>query len=202
MKSASSTDIYYGAKTERIYRVLLSRKLKNPTRYRIAKEAGVSYTYVFNVLRELEREGIIREHILRDPEKLFYLWAGRKETRLYREYNIQNPAQLFKDVKKEYAITGYFAENLMSHYLFPRSVEFYIKPGDQIYWHNLLMSNGYAGKGNVKIILTDPHVFYERSRIDHYFVVSIQQLIVDLIREGAECREAADILIKRVYYDR
>lgn len=202
MDETKPNNVFYGAKTERIFRVLLSRKLKNPTRYHIAKEANVSYTYVFNVLEDLERKKILYKYNLRDPKKLFYLWAGRKELRLYREYNIQNPTQIFKDLKKDYAITGYFAENLLSHYLFPRYFEFYIKLGDQKYWHNFLSRKGYVGKGNVKILLTDPHVFYERNRIGNLFVVSIQQLIVDLIREGAECREAADILIKKVYYDR
>jgi hypothetical protein len=33
-------------------------------------------------------------------------------------------------------------------------------------------------------------------------LVSIQQLIVDLMRTGAECAEAADLLIGREYLDR
>jgi hypothetical protein len=66
-------------------------------------------------------------------------------------------------------------------------------------WHNYLMNSGYVGKGNVKIYFTDQHVFFEKYEVEGWPVVSIQQLIVDLIREGAECKEAAEILMKRIY---
>jgi len=47
--------------------------------------------------------------------------------------------------------------------------------------------------------LTDEHVFWNRIEVKEWPIVSIQQLIVDLLREGAECREAAEILIRRFY---
>jgi hypothetical protein len=51
-------------------------------------------------------------------------------------------------------------------------------------------------------MLADDHVFFERQEIEGWPVVSIQQLIVDLLRTGAECVEAANLLIRREYIDR
>lgn len=99
----------------------------------------------------------------------------------------------------EYALTGYFAENLVGHYLFPRYYELYINDHCIEDWHNLLIKSGYVGKGNVKIFFTDQHVFFEKYDVEGWPVVSIQQLIVDLMREGAECGEAAELLMKRIY---
>ena len=44
---------YFGSKQERIYRVLLSHKIQNPSGYKIAKLAEVSYPYVHSILGEL-----------------------------------------------------------------------------------------------------------------------------------------------------
>ncbi len=99
----------------------------------------------------------------------------------------------------EYAFTGYFAENLVGNYLFPRYYELYINDFELEKWHKHLINSGYVGNGNVKIYCTDHHVFFEKYEVEGWPVVSIQQLIVDLIREGAECGEAAEILMKRIY---
>jgi hypothetical protein len=189
----------YGNKVERIFRVLLSRKLKKPTFYRIAKEAGAAFGWTFRVLKGLEREGILDGHTLRDPKALFRKWAVREDRRLFREYHIQDPQRLLKRTKLDFALTGYFAENLVGHYLFPRYRELYIRRADAAGWHRLLSENGYVGKGNIQVILADEHVFFERSKIEGWPVVSLQQLILDLYRTGAECTEAADILVARSY---
>ena len=192
--------IPYVDKVERIYRVLASRKLENITWYRIAKEADVWYSWAHRVLKKLENEKIIKGSEILNPKALFDKWASRNDHRIYREYHIQNPNEVLKSVSMEYALTGYFAENLMGQYLFPRYHEIYIRVSDSIKWHRYLSEMGYVGKGNVQVILADEHVFFEASKVDSWPIVSVQQLIVDLYRNGAECTEAADILVGRVYH--
>ena len=190
---------YRGSKKERIFRILLSEKRKKFTSYRISKLAETNYSYVHSIFSELQREGIINDHEVLDVRKMFKKWADHKYFPYYREYNIQNPKNIFKNVKMEYAFTGYFAENLVGNYLFPRYYEVYVDDYELGKWNNILINSGYVGKGNVKIYFTDKHVFFEKHEVEGWPVVSNQQLIVDLIREGAECREAADLLIKRIY---
>jgi hypothetical protein len=70
---------------------------------------------------------------------------------------------------------------------------------DGVKWHKLLTKHGYVGKGNIQVLLADDHVFFERQNVGGYPLVSTQQLIVDLYRTGAECAEAADLLVSRSY---
>jgi len=190
---------YSGSKKERIFRILLSNKMKNLSWYRIAKLADTNYSYVYSVLSDLKRRGTLHDHEILDVKKLFGWWAKHRYNRYYREYNIQNPKSILKNARMEYAFTGYFAENLVGQYLFPRNYELYVNDHELEKWHTLLVNSGYVGKGNVKIYFTDEHVFFEKYEVEGWPVVSVQQLIVDLIREGAECREAADLLMKRIY---
>ena len=173
--------------------------MKNLSWYKIAKLTDTNYSYVHTVLSDLEREGLLKERQILDAKKIFNRWAEHRYNRYYREYNIQNPKDTLKNAKMEYAFTGYFAENLVGNYLFPRFYELYVNNHELEKWHKYLMNSGYVGKGNVKIYFTDQHVFFEKYVVEGWPVVSIQQLIVDLIREGAECGEAAEILMKRIY---
>jgi hypothetical protein len=190
---------YFGGKKERVFRVLLSPKYKNVTSYKVAKLADTNYSWVHTILNDLENENLVKGCEVLDIKKMYLYWAKHPFQMYTREYNVQNPKDVLKNVKMEYAFTGYFAENLIGHFLFPRFFEFYIRDNDVEKWDKYLKKSGYYGKGNVKIYFTDQHVFFEKHTVEDWPVVSIQQLIVDLIREGAECREAADILIKRIY---
>jgi len=193
------SSIPYVDKVERIYRVFLSRKIKKLTWYRVAKEAEVAFGWTHRVLKDLESDGIIKGNKIRDPSALFKKWTDRKDRRAYREYHVQDPTEILRTSKMDYALTGYFAENLIGHYLFPRYYQLYIRLKDASYWHSLLLKNGYVGKGNIQILIADEHVFYEKGLIDGWPTVSTQQLIVDLYREGAESVEAAELLLKRAY---
>ncbi|MEI7639586.1 MAG: helix-turn-helix domain-containing protein [Syntrophus sp. (in: bacteria)] len=190
-----------GNKVERIYRILLSRKRKNLTAYRIAKDAEVSWSWAYRVLSDLDREGLIVGTTVKDPKEVFMKWVARKDNRRFREYHLQNPEEVLRNAGMDYVFTGYFAENLIGHYLFPRYREIYVKRQDANKWHEHLSENGYVGKGNFRMIIADEHVFFERDQINEWPVVSIQQLIVDLYRTGSECSEAADILLRRAYLD-
>ncbi len=189
----------YVDKVERIYRVLLSQRLGQPTWYRVAKEAGVAYGWAHRVLSGLEGDGLIKEREVVDPVGLFTRWASRRDRRVYREYHVREPAELIRGAEMDHALTGYFAENLIGHYLFPRYHEVYIREQDAAAWHDLLTSQGMVGRGNVQVIVADEHVFYERQEVDGWPLVSVQQVIVDLYRTGVECAEAADLLVGRLY---
>ncbi len=191
---------YFGSKQERVYRVLLSDKIKKPSGYRVAKLAEVSYPYVHTILNDLEREGILKDRQIIEIEKMFNHWSDHRGPIYVREYNIQNPKDIFKKAQMDYAFTGYFAENLVGGYLFPRSYELYIKDYEFEQWDNYLLESGYLGKGNVKIFCSDHHVFFEKQIVEGWPVVSAQQLIVDLIREGADCGEAGERLMKMMYH--
>jgi hypothetical protein len=190
---------YFGSKKERVFRVLLSKKYKNVSSYKLAKLSETNYSWVHSIINELRTRKLLDERQILDVKGMYLFWAKHPHQIYCREYNIQNPKEVLKKAKMEYAFTGYFAENLIGNYLFPRYFEFYINDYDLEKWHKYLEKSGVIGKGNVKIYYTDRHVFFEKHEVDDWPVVSIQQLIVDLIREGAECREAADILIKRIY---
>lgn len=186
-------------KVERIYRVLLSIKSRNQSWYRIAKEAEVSYGWAYRVLQSLEARGIIDGAEIINARELFLTWASRKDWRFFREYHVQDPVTPLRHCKMKYALTGYFAENLVGHYLFPRYFEIYIHEKDAAVWNETIVKSGYVGRGNLKVIVADDHVFYESERINDWPLVSVQQLIVDLYRNGAECSEAADLLVRRHY---
>ena len=189
----------YVDKVERIYRVLLSRRLDQPSWYRVAKEAGVAYGWAHRVLGGLEGDGLLEGRKVVDPAGLFARWASRTDRRVYREYHVREAPDLIRGAGMDHALTGYFAENLIGHYLFPRYHEVYIREGDATAWHELLTSRGLVGRGNVQVILADEHVFYERQEVDGWPLVSVQQVIVDLLRTGVECAEAADLLVGRLY---
>jgi predicted AAA+ superfamily ATPase len=187
------------SKVERIFRVLLSRKIPDLTWYRIAKEADVSYGWAHRVLKRLETRELIKGTEIIEPRELFQLWASRKDLRVYREYHVQDPSAFLKSADLRFAFTGYFAESLVGHYLFPRYMEIYIYQNEARRWNDLITKSGYVGKGNLQVILADEHVFFESDRVNGSPLVSIQQLIVDLYRTGVECTEAADLLVRRWY---
>jgi len=191
-----------GRKVERLYRILLTTQKNKLTWYRIAKLGDVSYGWAHRILNDLQEKEIIEKGVVKKPHDLFEIWSGRKTLGLYREYHIQMPQKVLKDANMKYALTTYFAEQLIGNYLFPRKYDLYILPEDAHDWHIYLAENGYVGKGNVRIILSDEHVFWDGKTVENWPVVSLQQLIVDLLREGAECTEAADILISRFYNEK
>ena len=111
---------------------------------------------------------------------------------------VKEPLKLLKKTKLDYALTTYQAENIVQHYLFPSRIDLYINEADLEKWHNLLTKNGLYGKGNVKIILADKNVMYGKRIINKLSIVSMPQLIVDLIREGGTCREAGEMLMEKI----
>jgi hypothetical protein len=189
-----------GIKQERILRVLL----KNPdgllSYYRIAKEADCSHVWVINFLKTLEKKKLVKKTKIIDVPGLFSHWLEISKYPLYREYNIQEPINLLKKTTLKYALTTYYAESLTQHYLFPSRIDIYIKEQDIQPWHKLLVKHGLVGKGNMRLLLDDDHVFYNNIKKEGLRIVSIPQLILDLLREEGVAIEAAQMLMKREYH--
>ena len=192
--------IMKGKKRERILRVLFKRPDGSLTIYRIAKEAGCSHPWVIEFLKTLEQKKLIKKTKIIDVEGLFTYWLEINTYPPYREYNVQNPLHILEKTKLKYALTTYYAESLTQHYLFPSRVDIYIQEEDVSTWHTLLTKNGLVGKGNFRILLDDTHVFYANSKKKRIRIVSVPQLILDLLREQGVAIEAAQKLMKREYH--
>jgi hypothetical protein len=147
----------------------------------------------------LQDKRIIKGSDVIEPERLFGIWAQRRTSTRFREYHIQDQLNTIKNAKLDFALTTYYAEQLLGDYLFPRYIDLYIHEEDANDWHRYLSQKGYVGKGNVRILLGDDHVFWETNDRTALKTVSVQQLIVDLLREGAVCVEAAELLIEGYY---
>jgi hypothetical protein len=93
------------------------------------------------------------------------------------------------------------AENLIQGYLFRSRIDLYILPQDQGEWHAYLSKRGLVGRGNVRTLALDEHVFYNRNKHKNLTTVSIPQLIVDLLKEGGPCTEAAELLMNKMKND-
>jgi DNA-binding Lrp family transcriptional regulator len=186
-----------GDKQERILRVLLNSK-EALSKNNISKRSDCSRQWVILFLKKLQQKKIIKGTTLIDRKKLFKYWISISKKRKYRSYMVKEPLMLLKRSKLNYALTTYQAENLVQHYLFPSRIDLYIHENDLNAWHALMTKNGLYGKGNVRIIITDEHVMYGKIRIKGLSIVSLPQLIVDLIKEGGPCQEAAEMFMKRI----
>lgn len=186
-----------GQVRERIFRVLLNHADKKLTKYRISKESEANIAWVIKTLRGLDEMDIIKSTEVRDYRKLVYHWRKLRTLPDKKEYMVQNPLEVIKSAKLKYALTTYAAENLVQKYLFPSRVDFYIDPKDKTKWHKILSQQGLVGKGNTRVLIGDIHVFYNMSEKEGFKTVSIPQLVVDLLREGGPCAEAAEMLIEK-----
>lgn len=189
-----------GKKQERILRILLKTPDGSLSIYRTAKEANCSHVWVIKFLRRLEQKKLVEKTKIKDIQGTFLYWLEISKYPLYREYNIQNPIELLKKIDLKYALTTYYAETLTQHYLFPSRVDVYIQEQDFQTWHKLLTKQGLVGKGNVRLLIDDEHIFYANIKKKGLRIVSIPQLILDLLREEGVAVEAAQMLMKREYH--
>lgn len=186
-----------GLVKERIIRILLNNPSGNLTKYRVAKLAEAAYSWVHDFFKEMENNGLVKKDRVVSYRKLASLWREFQIVPDKKEYMVKNPLELLKFAKLKYALTTYAAENLVQRYLFPSRVDFYIDPKDRVKWHTVLSQEGLVGKGNTRVLIGDAHVFYNLSEKEGLKTVSIPQLVVDLLREGGPCAEAAEMLIEK-----
>jgi len=183
---------------ERVLRILLNSAEDKLTKYRIAKLSKGSFGWVHEFLNQLEREHIIRDTKVIDYKKLIHYWKECRTIPEKKEYMVTNPLEILHKTKLAYALTTYQAENLVQNYLFPSRIDFYIKPKDKEKWHRLLSKEGLVGKGNTRVLILDDDVFYGSFKTKGLNLVSVPQLIVDLLAEGGVCVEAAEKLLEKV----
>lgn len=182
---------------EKILRVLLNHPQERLTKYRIVKNSGANISWVIEFLKKLEKMELVDGTKVKNYRKIVRFWCDLRKRPQFREYMVKNPLELLKKTDLQYALTTYQAENFVQHYLFPSRIDFYINPTDREKWHRILIEEGLVGKGNTKVLIEDIHVFYNTSNKNGLNVVSIPQLVVDLLKEGGPCTEAAEMLMKK-----
>lgn len=187
-----------GATRERILRVLLNDPDSNLTKYRVSKKAEASFSWTHEFLQKLENDGYVKATKVLDLEGLIRLWMKYRLKPSNRGYLIQKPLELLRHTDLTYALTTYQGENLVQGYLFPSRIDLYVSRGDKADWHVLLSRGGLVGEGNVRILFDDDHVFYNAVDREGLRVVSLPQLIVDLLLEGGVCVEAAEMLLVKM----
>lgn len=183
---------------ERVLRILLNNPSGSLTKYRIAKLSEGAYPWIHELLKQLEKEGAIKGTMVKDFKKLVTLWQKWQVKPSRKEYMLRKPLEVLKNTKLQYALTTYQAENMVQNYLFPSRVDFYIDPKDREKWHRVLSKEGLVGKGNTRILIGDKQVFYNSFEKNGLRIVSVPQLIVDLLNEGGVCIEAAEKLLEKV----
>jgi hypothetical protein len=187
-----------GTLRERIIRTLLVEPNGTITKYKLAKMAGVSFPWTHEFLNKLQAQKLVKGTEVTDYAGLINYWLQIKTKPEKRDYMHKSPLDLIQTSKLPYALTTYQAENLVQHYLFPSRIDLYIKKEDMDKWHKELTAEGLVGKGNLRLLIADEHVFYGAFKRQNLTVVSIPQLIVDLLQEGGVCTEAAEKLISKV----
>jgi len=187
-----------GTLRERIIRTLLVEPNGTLTKYKLAKMAEASFSWTHEFLNKLQAQKLVKGTEVTNYAGLINYWLQIKTKPAKRDYMHKNPIDLIQTSKLPYALTTYQAENLVQHYLFPSRIDLYIKRDDVDKWHEAVTADGLVGKGNLRLLIADEHVFYGAFKRQNLTVVSIPQLIVDLFEEGGVCTEAADKLINKV----
>lgn len=196
-----------GFKKERIIRVLLNQSRSNQgsqsgkqiSKYRVAKLAEVSEPWCLEYTRRLEDKGLLDYTEVKKPRKLYEEWGEIRIDPNQISASFQQPMNFLLQIKEnedlDYALTSYQAESLIQGFLFPSKTDFYIRPDQIGKWEEVIKEGGMIGGGNVRIRVTDRHVFYNQSVYENHPVVSVPQVIIDLLDEGGPCKEAAERLI-------
>jgi len=186
---------------ERVIRILLNEPTGTLTMYRISKEAKCSFPWVHEFLRKLETKGLINKTKVKDYTGLVKYWLEVKTKADKKEYMHRDPLSLLKRTRLQYALTTYQAENIVQNYLFPSRIDLYIREKDAEQWHKLITKEGLVGKGNMRLLIADDHVFYGSFERRGLNIVSLPQLIVDLFEEDGVCVAAAQKLLEKVVKD-
>ena len=187
-----------GILRERVLRVLLIESRDSLTKYQLAKKAQCSFPWTHELLCKLETLGLVKGTKVTNYTGLLRYWLQVKIKPEKMEYMYRDPISLLKKTKMQYALTTYQAENLVQEYLFPSRTDLYIKTEDVEKWHKLITKEGLVGKGNIRLLTADSHVFYGSFIRQGLTVVCIPQLIVDLLEEDGVCTEAAEKLLEKV----
>ena len=114
--------------------------------------------------------------------------------------SLQQPLDIVRNADLDYALTTDEAEQVHQGFLFASTTALYVREADIKAWLDLIEQTGFVGGGNTELRATDEHVFYNTQRIEDVTMVSVPQLIVDLLDEDGPAVEAANRLMTR-YHD-
>ncbi len=185
-------------KSKRIILELLHHPEGNLSKYRLTKETGTNISWVIHFLRRLDKQKLIKGTKVINFNGLVDYYLTLDQRLKHFEFQLPQPLELLAKTKKNYALTTYSAENLISHYLFPSRVDVYIKENELGKWKRELFQKGLIGKGNLRLIVTlDDYLFKFVQEINKLKVVTIPLLMIDLKREGGVCLEAYEYLVRK-----
>jgi hypothetical protein len=149
-----------GRLQEHIIRVLLVEPDGTLSKYKLAKKAESSFPWTHELLNKLEALKLVKGTKVTDYAGLLNYWLQIKTKPEKKDYMHKDPTKLIQKTELPYALTTYQAENLVQHYLFPSRTDLYVKAEDAAKWHNKLTVEGLVGKGNLRLLIADAHVFY------------------------------------------
>jgi len=167
------------------------------TKYRVSKLSESSIAWTMEFLQELEAKKYIKATKVVKPEALLDHWFSIAQKPKHYDFFVQSPKEFLQNMDLDYALTTYMAENLLNHYLFPSRTDLYIKEEDFSLWKEEISRNGLVGKGNLRLLVHDEHVFYKKKKIKGMWVVSVPQVLIDLKREGGVCLEAYEMMVEK-----
>ena len=136
------------------------------------------------------RRACIGDDRARSRSNLRALGRDRNEPNTAR-VSLQQPLDQIRGSGLEYALTTDEAEQIHQGFLFASTTAIYVRETDIEAWLDLVAEKGLIGGGNTELRATDEHVFYNAQTVDDVTTVSIPQLIVDLLDEGARGRRLA-----------
>jgi CRP-like cAMP-binding protein len=174
-------------KKERIFRILSIQRDLNISK--ISKATGLAKSYVSKTINEMKSEGIVwgTEKIYVDYIKLLREWGNlkRKIFQFTRPLmvDILIPNRL-RDIIKDYAISGPFAEMLIQGESPGRPLIVYITDEEMEKKRNKISSLGIIGKGQVHIYAYDEDILRSKWEVKGWKVVSIPQLCADMMAQG------------------
>ena len=186
-------------KNVRIIRRLLERPDGSWTRYALAKDSGASQPFGVKVIQQLEKMGFVKGTRVTDMEGLARHGADiMPRPLLVVNFYIQEPVDFIRKHAGRYALTTYFAENQVTHHLFPTRCDAYVTGSALKGLKRAVMKDGLIGNGNTRLIVpVDEGIIDEARDIRGVCVVSLGQLMLDLVREGGVCMEAFELMVDR-----
>ncbi|TET64268.1 hypothetical protein E3J49_04600 [Candidatus Bathyarchaeota archaeon] len=199
----------FSLKASRITRCLLVDFGKKWTIRELAKKADVSVGYTHAIITTLTNMGYVQRNdtdnklVLLDPAKLLKRWAAFHQYDHFNTfldyYTFEHEIERFLEKiaerirKEQYALTSLAGASLVSPYVRPIDVHFYVENKEkEILMSGLLDIKPTAGTGNVRMVIPfDKGVFYGTRQIEGIRVVSNIQLYVDLLNYSARGEDAA-----------
>ncbi len=190
--------IIRGVKTDRVYRILLCDIEGSLTQYRVAKIAETEQTHVNAIIHDLEKSRLVEGTKVIDHKGLLTRWSCLHIKYQSQSYMIPKIMEVLKDIDLDYGLTTYMAESMVNRYLFPTRTELYIRGKDFDAWHQMLVNHGaLVGGGNTRLRWYDDQTLYNSFTFNNYKLVSVPQLIVDLLREIGSTVEAANMMMQK-----